>query len=79
MYSWLNIDTLLQCEDNQSQSQRNSFKKPQKRWGQSCVAAHNKVYIIGGYEGNFQTLSSSISYNLLIGQYLGDIWQFDFS
>jgi hypothetical protein len=36
--------------------------KPQQRWGQSCVSANNKAYIIGGYEG----------------QYLGDVWSFDF-
>jgi hypothetical protein len=25
--------------------------RPAKRWGQASVAAHNKLYIIGGYEG----------------------------
>lgn len=49
MHSWLNIDTLLSSDD--SQPHRIQSKKPQQRWGQACVVAHNKIYIIGGYEG----------------------------
>ncbi|CDW71485.1 kelch repeat [Stylonychia lemnae] len=58
---WINPDQLRNTDDSISHNQ--SSVKPAKRWGQSCVAAHNKLYIIGGYEGS----------------YLGDVWEFDFA
>jgi len=35
---------------------------PSKRWGHTSVEALNRMFIIGGYQG----------------QYLGDIWMHDF-
>lgn len=49
---------------NQQATDSASFRvKPQERWGHTSVAAHSKMFIIGGYQG----------------QYLGDIWEFDFA
>jgi hypothetical protein len=30
---------------------------PEKRWGHACVAAYNKMFIIGGYQGNANSLT----------------------
>jgi hypothetical protein len=38
-----------------------SLTCPTKRWGHAAVEADGKMYILGGYDG----------------EYLGDIWQFD--
>jgi len=43
---------------------------PSSRWGHAMVATEDSVYIIGGYDGK-----SPLS---LLGNYLHDIWKFDF-
>ena len=48
---WLNIDTLRNIEDPISTQYQHQRTKPTQRWGQACVNAHNKLFIIGGYEG----------------------------
>lgn len=43
------------------QEDLDSLTGPSKRWGHAAVEAAGKMYILGGYDG----------------EYLGDIWQFD--
>jgi hypothetical protein len=42
------------------------------------VAANNRLYIIGGYEGKTPN-SQSNNGQLALGNYLGDVWEFDFT
>lgn len=61
---WLSLDTYLnnsepaspRQQDQRPRNMQNSSgpqeMRPQKRWGQAAVSAHNRLYIIGGYEGN---------------------------
>ena len=44
------------------------------------MTAHDSLYIIGGYDGKYKTFSQMTknNYKLLLGSYLGDIWEFDF-
>ena len=64
---WISADSLRNIDNGRDNVD------PKQRWGQSCVQAHNKLYIIGGYDG--KKLSD---FNLMTGQYLGDVWEFDF-
>ena len=61
---WTNTDSLRNSNDDHSHH-ANSQQRPAKRWGQSCVAAHNKLYIIGGYEG----MNLAMPINMIIDQY----------
>jgi hypothetical protein len=36
----------------ETNNQVEGLKIPEKRWGHACVAANNKMLIIGGYQGN---------------------------
>jgi len=47
---WLNVDQLKGSVDCPSPNLA-SNSQPQPRWGQTCVSANNRIYIIGGYEG----------------------------
>ena len=53
---WQNLSELSQAYANQHSIQSKSKEiddpMPVKRWGHASVAAHNKMYIIGGYQGN---------------------------
>jgi hypothetical protein len=61
---WQNLSELAQAHANlksrsqsRPNSQSNSKSKeadtmPVERWGHASVAAHNKMFIIGGYQGN---------------------------
>ena len=48
---WINSDSLTNSGDDHNHSSDIVKTRPAKRWGQSCVTAYNKLYIIGGYEG----------------------------
>jgi hypothetical protein len=53
---WQNLSELSQAYVKQQSKQSNPKETepsmPVERWGHASVAAHNKMYIIGGYQGN---------------------------
>lgn len=78
---WLNIDQLKTSVDSPSSLELQETSKPQQRWGQSCVSANNRIYIISGYEGKLRPSQLDTGVNSTshsIGSYLGDVWFFDF-
>ncbi len=75
---WSNIETLVKksSEEHNPHSfgklQKQEWKQPQPRWGQAMVEANKRLYIIGGYEGKSENMTTSI------GNYLNDVWEFNF-
>jgi hypothetical protein len=57
---WINIDTL---KSNDASASHSSNTKPTNRWGQACVNANNRLYIIGGYEGNYSLTKIKYSFS----------------
>jgi hypothetical protein len=57
-----------------------STEGPSKRWGHSSVEALDCMFIIGGYDGKniYFKLFLNLPKLINLGQYLGDIWIFDF-
>jgi len=51
---WQNLSELSQAYANQQNKPNSSQDNLMRveRWGHASVAAHNKMYIIGGYQGN---------------------------
>jgi hypothetical protein len=49
---WQNLSELSQAHASQESQNQTLPPMPAERWGHASVAAQNKMYIIGGYQGN---------------------------
>jgi hypothetical protein len=77
-YRWVNLDSLKRKRNSENEERVN---QPKERWGHSCCAVDKSLYIIGGFNGIhiFHIFSKYYNSKFVLGEYLGDIWRFNFT